>query len=126
MVDECISFAVSITLLFSLSHVDTSPGAAMKVSELRPGMEHVDIKVTVKSLNEPREVLTSYGITHNLVDGVVEDVSGSVGVTVWNEKLELLEGVSVGILVELRDCFITSFRGELSINVGRDSELEKI
>lgn len=89
-------------------------------------MEHVDIKVTVKSLNEPREVLTSYGITHNLVDGVVEDESGSVGVTFWNEKLELLEGVSEGSLVELKDCFITSFRGELSINVGRDSELEKI
>jgi replication factor A1 len=97
----------------------------MKVSELRPGMEHVDISVRVKSLNEPREVLTNYGVTHNLVDGVVEDESGSVGVTFWNEKIELLEGVEEGNLVELRDCFITSFKGDLSINVGRDSELEK-
>jgi len=98
----------------------------MKVSELRPGMEHVDIRVTVKSLNEPREVLTNYGITHNLVDGTVEDDSGSVGVTFWNEKNELLEGVDEGSLVELGDCFITSFKGDLSINVGRDSELKKI
>jgi replication factor A1 len=97
----------------------------MKVSELRPGMEHVDISVRVKSLNEPQEVLTNYGVTHNLVDGVVEDESGSVGVTFWNEKIELLEGVEEGNLVELRDCFITSFKGDLSINVGRDSELEK-
>jgi replication factor A1 len=98
----------------------------MKVSELRPGMEHVDIKVTLKILNEPREVLTNYGITHNLVDGMVEDDSGSVGVTFWNEKIELLEGVDEGSLVELGDCFITSFKGALSINVGRDSTLEKI
>ena len=98
----------------------------MKVSELRPGMEHVDISVRLKSLNEPREVLTNYGVTHNLVDGVVEDETGRIGVTFWNEKLELLEGVEEGSLVELRDCFITSFKGDLSINVGRDSELEKI
>lgn len=89
-------------------------------------MEHVDIRVSVKSLNEPREVLTNYGVTHNLVDGEVEDDSGSVGVTFWNEKIELLEGVEVGSLVELKDCFVTSFKGALSINVGRDSELEKI
>jgi len=74
-------------------------GTRMKVSELRPGMEHVDIKVTLKILNEPREVLTNYGITHNLVDGVAEDDSGSVGVTFWNEKIELLEGVDEGSLV---------------------------
>jgi replication factor A1 len=98
----------------------------MKVSELRPRMEHVDIRVTLKTLNEPREVLTNYGITHNLVDGSGEDDSGSVGVTFWNEKIELLEGVAVGSSVELGDCFITSFKGALSINVGRDSTLEKI
>jgi ssDNA-binding replication factor A large subunit len=98
----------------------------MKVSELRPGMEHLDITVSVKSLNEPREVLTNYGVTHNIVDGKVEDGTGSVGVTFWNEKIKLLEGVDEGSLVELRDCFITSFKGDLSINVGRDSELEKI
>ena len=98
----------------------------MKVSKLRPGMEHVDIMVTLKTLNEPREVLTSYGITHNLVDGMVEDDSGSVGVTFWNEKMDLLEGVDEGSIVELGDCFITSFKGALSINVGRDSTLEKI
>ncbi len=101
-------------------------GTVMKVSELRPGMEHVDIRVTLKALNEPREVLTNYGVTHSLVDGVVEDASGSVGVTFWNEKIELLEGVDEGSLVELGDCFITSFKGDLSINVGRDSTLEKI
>ena len=49
-------------------------------------MEHVDISVRLKSLNEPREVLTNYGVTHNLVDGVVEDETGRIGVTFWNEK----------------------------------------
>ena len=93
----------------------------MGLGDLRPGMEHVDFTVKLLSLDEPREVLTSYGVTHVLVEGEVEDESGRMRFTVWNEKIQELEGIVVGSLVDLKDCFVTSFKGELSINVGRDS-----
>jgi ssDNA-binding replication factor A large subunit len=89
-------------------------------------MEHIDIKVMVKDLNEPREVLTSYGVTHNIVDGEVEDDTGDMGLTIWNEKIELISEVKRGSLIMLRNCFVTSFKGALSINIGRDSSLEII
>ena len=95
----------------------------MGLGDLRPGMEHVDATVRLLSLEEPREVLTSYGVTHVLVEGEVEDESGRMRLTVWNEKIQELEGKKVGSLVDLKDCFVTSFKGELSINVGRDSEI---
>jgi replication factor A1 len=95
----------------------------MKLKDLRPGMEHVDIQVRLVGLEEPREVETNYGVTHVLVDGQVEDDSGKVELTVWNEKTEQLNRVKLGDIVELKDCFITSFKGNLSINVGRDSEI---
>ncbi|GAF95886.1 unnamed protein product [marine sediment metagenome] len=95
----------------------------MKLKDLRPGMEHVDIQVRLVVLEEPREVETNYGVTHVLVEGQVEDDSRGMKLTVWNEKIELIDGVKAGDMVELKDCFITSFRGVLSINVGRDSEI---
>ena len=42
--------------------------AWMKLSELRPGMEHVDIKVKINRLEAPREVKTSYGAEHILIE----------------------------------------------------------
>jgi len=95
----------------------------MKLNDLRPGMEHMNIRVKLVSLEEPREVETSYGITHVLVEGLVEDNSGKMGLTVWNERIEQLDRVKVGENVELKDCFVTSFKGVLSVNVGRDSEV---
>ena len=86
-------------------------------------MEHVDIQVRLVGLEEPREVETNYGVTHVLVDGQVEDDSGKMELTVWNEKTEQLNRIKLGDIVELKDCFITSFKGTLSINVGRDSEI---
>ncbi len=97
----------------------------MKLNELRPGMEGVDLLVRVLRLDEPRKVTTNYGITHVLVEGEVEDKTGRMDLTVWNERIEQLEGIEAGSVVDLRNCFITSFQGVLSVNVGRDSEMVK-
>jgi replication factor A1 len=93
----------------------------MELKDLRPGMEHIDIRVRLVRIDEPREVETNYGITHVLVDGLVEDDSGKMELTIWNEKTEQINPFKVGDMVDLMDCFITSFKGILSINVGRDS-----
>jgi len=95
------------------------------LSELRPGMENVELIVDLMSLEEPRKVTTYSGLEHTLVEGLVKDGSGSMGLTVWNEKIEELEGIEAGDTLRLVDCFITSFKGELSVNVGRDSAIQR-
>ena len=98
----------------------------MRLADLRPGMEHMDFKVRVIKLNEVRKIKTYSGIEHTLVEGEVADDSGNVSFTVWNEKIAELEGIEIGGLVEMRNCFITSFRGIIQINVGRDSSVIKM
>ena len=95
----------------------------MNIGELRPGMENVDLKVRVLRLDEPRKVTTYTGLEHVLVEGEVEDETGRTVLTVWNEMIGQLEGVETGGMMELRNCFITSFKGVIHINVGRGSEI---
>lgn len=95
----------------------------VKIGSLRPGMEHVDLNVRVVKLNESRKVTTNTGVEYILVDGQVEDKTGRADLTVWNDSIKQLDRVDVGSEVELKDCFITSFKGVLQVNVGRDSEI---
>jgi ssDNA-binding replication factor A large subunit len=88
-------------------------------------MEDVELVVELISLEEPREVKTYSGLEHTLVEGIVSDGSGEMGLTVWNEKIEELEGIEAGDTLRLVGCFITSFKGDLSINVGRDSGINR-
>jgi ssDNA-binding replication factor A large subunit len=88
-------------------------------------MENVELVVELISLEEPREVTTYSGLEHTLVEGLVKDGSGTMGLTVWNEKIEELEKVEAGDTLRLVGCFITSFKGELSVNVGRDSDIKR-
>ena len=97
----------------------------MKIGELRPGMENVDLNVRIINLKEPRKVTSYTGVEHILVEGEVEDETGRAVLTVWNDLISQLEGVEIDDLVELRNCFITSFQGVIHVNVGRDSEIMK-
>lgn len=86
-------------------------------------MEKIDLKIRIVSLNEPRKVTTYTGLEHVLVDGEVEDETGRAMITVWDKAIEQLKGVGINSIVELQNCFITSFRGTIHINVGRDSQV---
>ncbi len=97
----------------------------MKLNELRPGMENLELSVEILSIGEPREVETYTGLKHTLVEGEVKDETGSLGLTVWNESISELENVKPGDSAILVNCFITSFKGVLSINVGRESKIIK-
>ncbi len=98
----------------------------MNLGELRPGMEEVDLEVTIISLEDPKEVESSGGYKHTIVVGEVKDKVDTKNLTVWNESIQLLEKVKPGDKVNLINCFITSFKGVLSVNVGRESRVEKI
>ncbi len=89
-------------------------------------MESVSLIVQIVSLKSPRKVRTSRGLEHLLVEGEVEDETGRALLNVWNESIGQLEGVREGSLVELRNCFITSFQGVIHINVGRESEIKVV
>jgi ssDNA-binding replication factor A large subunit len=98
----------------------------MKIEDLRPGHENVNLVVKIVRLEEPRKILTSYDVTHNIVEGEVEDETGIMNLTVWNDLIQDLKKIRIGNIVELKNCFITSFKGVLSINVGRNSEIKRI
>ena len=98
----------------------------MRLVDLRPGMEHMDFRVRVMKLNEARKVKTYSGLEHTLTEGEVADDSGNVPFTVWNEKIAELAGIKIGDIVEMKNCFITSFKGIIQINVGRDSSVIKM
>ena len=93
---------------------------------LRPGMEHLDFRVKLTRIDGVRSVKTYSGLEHSLLEGEVSDGSTSMGFVVWNEKIALFAGLTLGDAVELKNCFVTSFKGVLQLNVGRDSDAKKV
>jgi len=92
----------------------------MKIVELRPGMRRVDIAAKVTEISEPRDVTTRTGEQMKVATVVVNDESGNVKLTLWNEQIGQ---VKVDNTVKIENGYVTSFRGEIQLNVGRYGKL---
>lgn len=92
----------------------------MKISELKPGMKRVDIAAKVLNLSETREVTTRAGEQSRVATADVTDDSGTVKLTLWNEQIDQ---VKVNSNVTVENGYVTSFRGETQLNVGRYGKL---
>jgi replication factor A1 len=92
----------------------------MKISELRPGMRRVDVTAKILEISPPREVTTRTGEQSRVADAMVSDDSGSVKLTLWNEQIDQ---VKVNNSISIENGYVTSFRGETQLNVGRYGKL---
>jgi len=96
----------------------------LNILDLKPGMSHVNITVEVLSALESKQVVTSAGIDHEILELEVGDKSGSIKLVFWDEKI--IPDLKTGDKVKIENGFVTSFKGIWRINVGRFGTVTKI
>jgi len=96
----------------------------MNIKELSDGQRMVGVEGVITKKGEPREVrLQRTGETAQVADCVLQDGSGTVTLTLWNEGIEQ---VNEGDTVRIENGYTNSFRGELRLNVGKYGKLTVI
>jgi replication factor A1 len=84
-------------------------------------MRRVDVTAAkVLEISQPREVTTRAGEESRVAEAMVSDDSGTVKLTLWNEQIDQ---VKVNSSVSIENGYVTSFRGETQLNVGRYGKL---
>ncbi len=84
-------------------------------------MKRVSVEAQVVEKGDVREVKSRFkDETYRIVDAVLADESGSVKLTLWNEQIEM---VNVGDKIKIENGYVTSFKGEVQLNVGKFGKL---
>ncbi|MCW4047808.1 MAG: OB-fold nucleic acid binding domain-containing protein [Candidatus Bathyarchaeota archaeon] len=93
----------------------------LNVKDLRNGMKRVSIEAKVIEKGNPREVMSRYkDETYRVADAVIADETGSIKLTLWNEQIDQ---VNVDDTVKIENGYVTSFKGEIQLNVGKFGKL---
>ncbi|NLF87931.1 DNA-binding protein [Candidatus Bathyarchaeota archaeon] len=80
-------------------------------------MKRVSVEAKVVEKGDVREVKSRYkDETYRIADAVIADETGSIKLTLWNEQIEQ---VNVGDNVKIENGYVTSFKGETQLNVGK-------
>ena len=93
-----------------------------KVSELTPASRAVNVLAKVVSKSEVRNIAAGRdGAPHRVCDALVGDETGSVYLTLWDDNIEK---VNDGDTINVGNGYVTLFRGNMRLNIGRYGTLE--
>jgi replication factor A1 len=90
---------------------------SVKIKELRDGMRRVNIRGTVTEKSDTREVTSRFkDQTYRVSTAIMSDETGTIKLTLWNDQIEM---VNVNDIIRIENGYVTSFRGEIQLNVGK-------
>jgi replication factor A1 len=93
----------------------------LNIKDLRNGMKRVDVEAKVVEKSTPRQVLSRYkDETYNVATVLINDGTGTIKLTLWNEQIN---DVNVDDTVKIENGYVTSFKGEIQLNVGKFGKL---
>lgn len=84
-------------------------------------MKRVSVEAKVVEKSDPREVLSRFkDETYKVATALITDETGTIKLTLWNEQINQ---VNVDNTVKVENGYITSFKGEIQLNIGRYGKL---
>jgi replication factor A1 len=88
-----------------------------KIDKLVNRQRKVSIVVRVDEKGEPRQVNSRYkDETYTVADAIVSDETGSIKLILWNEQIDQVE---VGNTLRIENGYVSEWRGELQLNIGK-------
>jgi replication factor A1 len=80
-------------------------------------MKNVSIEAKVVEKSEPREVLSRFtDETYKVATAMITDETGTIKLTLWNDQISK---VNINDKVKVEKGYVTSFKGEIQLNIGK-------
>ncbi len=93
-----------------------------KVGELTPQSRAVNVTAKVVSKSEVRDIpMGRDGSAHKVCDALVGDETGVVYLTLWDDNIEK---VNESDTVRVENGYVTLFKGNIRLNIGKYGKLE--
>jgi replication factor A1 len=87
----------------------------------RPQNKLEPIEGVIESISEPRTVNLKMGGQAQVADAMLKDETGQIKLSLWDAQIKM---VKQGSKIRIENGYISTFRGENSLNVGKFGKLE--
>lgn len=91
----------------------------MNINELQVKQGKVELTAKVKEKGDVRE-FNKFGKTGRVCNAVIEDNTGKVILTLWNEQAEM---VNIGDTIQIENGYVGEYQGEKQLTTGKFGQL---
>jgi len=89
----------------------------LKIKDLRTGMKKISVEAKVMEKTDTREVMSRFkDETYKVATALIADDTGTIKLTLWNDQINQ---VNVDNTVKVENGYVTSFKGEIQLNIGK-------
>ena len=93
-----------------------------KISELKVGQGSVEVSGTLKEIGDTR-VFNKFGRELKVANAILQDESGSVKLTLWNNDVSRFKD---GDHIKVVNGYVNEFQGEKQLTSGKFGSIEKV
>jgi len=94
----------------------------MQIKELQNGAKRVTIQAKIVEKSGVRETKSRFNDEiYRVADAVIADETGSIKLILWNGQIDQ---VNIGDNIEVGNGYVTSFKGEIQLNIGKFGTLK--
>lgn len=94
-----------------------------KIGNLNESMGSVNVAALATQVGELREFVRRDGSEGQVISVLLEDDTGTVRLSLWDEDTELAENISEGTLIVVENGYTRSGYGGIDLNVGRNGRV---
>ncbi len=95
----------------------------MEINDLEANQQNVNLKEVKVTDKSPVREFTKMGKPGRVCNATIEDDSGTVSLTLWNEEIDKVEE---GDVLNIQNAYVKEWRGNLQVNTGREGSFEKV
>jgi replication factor A1 len=97
-----------------------TPQHNVKIGQLAYGMKDLTIHAQITKIPPSRGVITRWGEQAVISNAIIADDTGSIRLSLWNDQITTFH---VGDEIEIHNCYVTQFAGELQLRVKRKGNI---
>jgi replication factor A1 len=94
----------------------------MNISDLNVGQGSVEVEGTLKEIGEVRS-FNKFGRELSVANAVLEDSSGSIKLSLWNDDVNKYKE---GDVIRVVNGYVNEFQGEKQLTSGKFGKIEKV
>ncbi len=94
-----------------------------KLADLRDGLFSVNVAARVSQVGEERQFTRRDGSGGRVASVLLEDETGTVRLTLWDDNVDLLREIEPGTIVAVESGYTRSGFGGVDLNVGRSGKI---
>ena len=96
------------------------------IKDISEGQSNVEITGKIIDMSDLREFSRKDGTTGMVRSIVIADNTGTVRLTLWNDKTNIADELEIGGVVEITGAFSRQWNNRIELNSGSDTKIEKI